>query len=103
MHSLQPVFAGQILLGERRALVRHVRFLANDHDAAFVAKLPQARRRLPGGVPTADDDDAHAPNQPFLPGSGIGNGVTLLPTPSVIFAVPSFSTSSMRMMACIGT
>ena len=40
---------------------------------------------------------------PFLPGIGIGNGVTLVPELSVIFAVPSFSTSSMRMIACIGT
>ena len=100
---LQAAFAGQILLRQGRALVRHMRFLADHDDAAVVAKLSEARRGLSGGMAAADDDDAHAPDQPFLLGSGIGNGVTLLPAPSVIFAVPSFSTSSMRMMACIGT
>ena len=35
-------------------------------------------------------------------GIGMGNGVLFCPLESVTFAVPSFSTSSMRMMACIG-
>ena len=39
----------------------------------------------------------------FLSGIGIGNGVTLLPELSVILATPSFSTSSIRMTACMGT
>ena len=41
----------------------------------------------------------------FLPpslGIGMGKGVTLPALPSVILAMPSFSTSSIRMMACMG-
>lgn len=35
-------------------------------------------------------------------GIGTGKGVTLLPELSVILATPSFSTSSMRITACMG-
>ena len=38
----------------------------------------------------------------LVPGIGTGKGVTLLPELSVILATPSFSTSSMRITACMG-
>ena len=38
----------------------------------------------------------------LVSGIGTGNGVTLLPELSVILATPSFSTSSMRITACMG-
>ena len=46
--------------------------------------------------------DALVAPQDLSLGSGNGKGVTLSPLLSEIFAMPSFSTSSIRTMECMG-
>ena len=60
MHLFQAVLASQILLGEGRPLIGKVRLFAKNENLALVARLPQTRSPLSGGMTAADDDHAHA-------------------------------------------
>ena len=47
----------QRILGQGRAFIGRVRFLADQRDGAFVAQLAQRRRRHRAGLAGADDED----------------------------------------------
>src|SRR4029077_20714653 len=49
--------AGQILLGERRALIRQPGFLPHDSHSSGVAPAAQRIRRLNGGLAAPGNDD----------------------------------------------
>jgi len=50
-------FSAQVLLRQRRALVRALAFRAEQHDAALVALLAQRLRRLGARQSGADDHE----------------------------------------------
>src|SRR5205085_2954480 len=52
--------------GQRRALIRRVRFGADDREPAGEAELAECDRRLGAAMAPADDEDVVAGHKPFL-------------------------------------